>query len=161
MTTNTGPTPDPQPTPDNPSPGGTPRRKRGAPLGNKNARKRPAADDASFYLAALPKPFPQEQRKAFQALLSRKDLTPEITLLRMTIMGLLGGGAASPAQVIQATRVLTAMMRLQRGARPSAPRLTGARRTLTVLAQKNISVLQVLQELRDQLPEIADTKEDK
>lgn len=160
MTNNTDHQPASQPTPEPVGPGASPPRKRGAPLGNKNARKRPAEADASFYIAALPASFSKEKREAFLSLLSRKDLTPEITLLRMTILGLLGSGKASSAQVIQATRVLTAMMRLQRAARPGAPRLTAGRQMVTLLAQEKVSVLRVLQELRDQLPEIADTKED-
>ncbi len=159
MTTNKDPQPEPQPAPDTASPGGALPRKRGAPLGNKNARKPSAANDASFYIAALPGSFPKEKREALLALLSRKDLTPEITLLRMTILGMLGSGASSQ-KVIQATRVLTALMRLQRAARPGSPRLVGSRQTVTLLAQKKVSVLRVLQELSDQLPEIADTKED-
>ena len=79
---------------------GTPRRKRGAPSGNQNARKH------GFYSIALS---PQEQ-ETLQEAVNIKGLGSEIALMRVKITRLLAYADTSPELLLKAVRALTRMV---------------------------------------------------
>lgn len=80
-----------------------PKRQRGAPPGNQNARKH------GFYSASLN---PEEQEALYQAL-DLEDLIPEIALMRVKLMQLVSYPDTSPDLLIKAARTLTRMVDVQ------------------------------------------------
>ena len=78
----------------------TPRRKRGAPSGNQNARKH------GFYSIALS---PQEQ-EILQEAVNLKGLGAEIALMRVKLVRLITYADTSPELLIKAARALTRMV---------------------------------------------------
>jgi len=157
---NTIPSPDPAPPPSGDAETAVkPPRKRGAQPGNQNARKRRPSDNALFYTAALPGNLPQELRQAFVDSISRKDVMPEITLLRMSIMGLLNSEKASPERVIQMVRHLASLLRDERAGRSRPVKLPPGWRRLTLLAQEEFLTPKGLPQRVHQLLELGETKD--
>ena len=80
-----------------------PRRRRGAPLGNQNARRH------GFYSSALT---PEEQQALLEAA-DIKDLLSEIALMRVKLMELVAYPDTSTELLLQTTRALTRMVDVQ------------------------------------------------
>ena len=82
----------------------TPKRKRGAPLGNQNARKH------GFYS----KHFTPEQLMQLEDANDLKDLGPEIALMRVKLNTLLEDPEVSPELLLRAVNSLARLMSIQR-----------------------------------------------
>ena len=80
-----------------------PRRRRGAPLGNQNARRH------GFYSTALT---PQEQQALLEAA-DIKDLLSEIALMRVKLMELVAYPDTSTELLLQTARAITRMVDVQ------------------------------------------------
>ncbi len=78
-------------------------RKRGAPLGNQNARKH------GFYSKALS---PEEQ-EVHQEAIDLKDLKSEIALLRVKVVRMVSNPDTPEELILQAIRTLTRLVDLQ------------------------------------------------
>ncbi len=91
-----------------------PRPKPGAPKGNQNARKH-----TPFYFGDLPA---GEQAQAnMDRVLSARDLRPEVTMLRMSLVRLLADPATKPSDIAGAVRAIASVLRTQ--ARLAPPRV--------------------------------------
>ena len=81
-----------------------PKKKRGAPFGNQNARKH------GFYSRCLP----PEQAKLLEEAGGLRDLRPEIALLRVKLNDLLEDPDTAPELILKTVNALTRLLSVQR-----------------------------------------------